>query len=466
MKYVSTRGRAPVLSFDDVILTGLASDGGLYVPERWPALRSADLALWSQGGRWAELAIEVMRPYVEGAVDEGAFGQLVHDAVRAFDDPADPCPLVDLGDGLWLLELFHGPTLAFKDVALQVVGRLFDHLLAERGERRTILVATSGDTGSAAIEACRGREALDIVVLFPAGRVSEIQRRQMTTVLDANVRCVAVKGTFDDCQDLVKALFTDQDLNRRLSLSAMNSINWARVMPQVAYYVAAAASLGAPERQVSFAVPTGNFGNVFAGEVARRMGVPIGQLVVGTNRNDILHRLLRTGVMEIGEVHPTTSPSMDIAVSSNFERLLFELTGRDGAAVTDLLTRFRHDRRVDLGDDRLGPVREVFASARVDDDEVASIMADTLERTGVLVDPHTAVGLGAAAVCRRSSEEPMVVLATASPAKFPDAVEAATGVRPALPPRLEGLLDRPERYATLPADLDAVRAHVEAPARP
>ena len=464
MKYLSTRGRAPVLEFDDVLLTGVAADGGLYVPERWPTIDPGRLRA-GLGDGYAALATEVMWPYVEGVVDADAFARLVDDAYRAFDHPA-VCPLVQVGPTTWLLELFHGPTLAFKDVALQVVGRLFDHVLSERGERRTILVATSGDTGSAAIEACRGREALDVVVLFPTGRVSEVQRRQMTTVPDANVHCVAVEGTFDDCQDLVKSLFADAGLRRRLPLSAMNSINWARVMPQVAYYAGAASSLGAPDRAVAFAVPTGNFGNVFAGEVARRMGIPVRRLVVGTNRNDILHRWLRTGVMELADVHATTSPSMDIAVSSNVERLLWELTGRDGDAVAELLTRFREEGRVDVGAERLGAAREVFDSARFDDEEVAAVIASTHERTGQLVDPHTAIGLGAAMACPSPPDVPVVALATASPAKFPDAVAAATGVRPQLPSRLADLHERPERHETLPPDVAAVRAHVEEVVQP
>jgi threonine synthase len=462
MKYVSTRGRAPVLPFDDVLLTGLAVDGGLYVPETWPTLDAARLR--SLAGRpYVEVATEVVWPFVEGALDRDLLASLLADAYATFDVP-EVCPLVDLGGGTWLLELFHGPTLAFKDVALQVVGRLFDHVLAERGERRTILVATSGDTGSAAIEACRGRDALDIVVLFPAGRISEVQRRQMTTVPDANVHCLAVDGTFDDCQALVKACFADAALRATAGLSAMNSINWGRVVPQAAYYVTAALAVGAPDRSVVFAVPSGNFGNVLAGDVARRLGLPMERLVVGTNRNDTLARFLTTGVLERREVHATTSPAMDVSVPSNLERLLFELLGRDAAALDDLMARFSAEGRVEVPPAVLEAVRTAFDATRVDDEEVAETMAATLERSGVVVDPHTAVGLAAARRCGPDGG-PVVALSTAAPAKFPDAVEAATGVCPALPARLADLLDRPERATPVPADLDAVRAVLEASGR-
>jgi threonine synthase len=334
-------------------------------------------------------------------------------------------------------------------------------VLAERGERRTVLVATSGDTGSAAIEACRGRTALDIVVLFPAGRISEVQRRQMTTVPDANVHCLAVAGTFDDCQSLVKGLFADAGLRGRLGLSAMNSINWGRVVPQAAYYVSAALALGVPDRTVGFAVPSGNFGNVLAGDVARRLGLPMERLVVGTNRNDTLTRFLTTGVLERGEVHATSSPAMDVSVPSNLERLLFELLGRDAEALNDLMGRFVVEGRVEVSPSVLAAAQAGFDAARVDEEEVATTMAATLERSGVVVDPHTAVGLAAARRCRPSPDVPVVALATASPAKFPEAVEAATGVRPELPAPMADLFDRPERVTPAPADLEAVRATVE-----
>lgn len=446
MKYVSTRGSAPILGFGDVLLTGLASDGGLYVPETWPSL---DAALWSIERPYKDVAVEVMWPYVDGSIERAEFEAIVAEAYASFDHP-DVCPVVDLEE-LHLLELFWGPTLAFKDVALQLVGRLFDHELQRRGERATIVVATSGDTGSAAIEACVGRETLDIVVLHPAGRVSEVQRRQMTTVDVPNVHNVAIEGTFDDCQDLVKALFADEAFRARVRLSAMNSINWARVMAQVVYYVTATARLG----RSSFTVPSGNFGNVFAGWIAERMGLPIDQLVIASNRNDILARWASSGSLVAEEVIPTLSPSMDIQVSSNHERLLFELNGRDGARTAELLQRFRGVGSVEAPHDRR------FDAATVDDEQTLSIIRSVHDATGMLVDPHTAVGIGAARAVRRDSDVPMVCLATAHPAKFPDAVEQSTGVRPPLPARLADLLDREERYDVLPAEVGAVAAHVE-----
>jgi len=460
VRYVSTRGSAPVLDFADVLLAGLARDGGLYLPESWPPLAPDALAR-AAGRPYAEVATEVMWPFVEGSIDAEAFAELVDDAYATFDHP-DVVPLRDLGDGLWLLELFHGPTLAFKDVALQLVGRLFDHELTRRSDTVTIVGATSGDTGSAAIEACRDRDAIEIFILHPAGRVSEVQRRQMTTVASANVHNVAVEGTFDDCQDLVKALFADEAFRDRRHLSAVNSINWARVMAQVVYYVTAAAALTGGDGPTAFAVPTGNFGNVFAGYGAARMGVPVSQFVIGSNRNDILTRFLTTGEMAITEVHPTLSPSMDIQVSSNLERLLFELYGRDGGAISELMLRFRAEGHVTLDPDHLALLGEQWSGARLDDEETKAVIAETYERLGVLIDPHTAVGLGAARACRRDPDVPMVALATAHPAKFPDAVEAATGVRPALPPHLADLFERAEHYVTLPNDLTAVRAHIDA----
>ena len=447
MKYVSTRGQAPVLDFADVLLAGLAADGGLYVPESWPALPDG----WRAVRPYVDVASDVLWPYVEGStLSPLELRELVAEAYAAFDHP-DVCPLVEIEPGLWVVELFHGPTLAFKDVALQLVGRLFDRELQRRGERRTIVVATSGDTGSAAIAACVGRPTLDVVVLHPAGRVSEVQRRQMTTVDAPNVHNVAVEGTFDDCQDVVKALFADRGLRERVGLSAMNSINWARVAAQIVYYVTAAAACGPCE----VAVPTGNFGNILAGWIARRSGAPIEGLVIGSNRNDILTRWARTGSLVTDEVVPTLSPSMDIQVSSNHERLLFELLARDGAATAELMSRFRA-----LGAAE-GPRDPVFAAASLDDDATLAVIAGLHRRTGYLVDPHTAVGIGAAETCRRRPELPMVCLATAHPAKFPDAVERATGTRPALPDSLADLFQRPERYDVLSPDVDAVRRYVE-----
>jgi threonine synthase len=445
--YVSTRGAAPELGFGDVLLAGLADDGGLYVPRAWPTLPDG----WDAPGRpYADVAVDVMWPYVEGSIERADFERIVAEAYATFEHP-DVCPVVPLED-LHLLELFWGPTLAFKDVALQLVGRLFDHELTARGSRATIVVATSGDTGSAAIEACVGRSTLDIVVLHPAGRVSDVQRRQMTTVDAPNVHNVAIEGTFDDCQDLVKACFNDAAFRDRVRLSAMNSINWARVMAQVVYYATSVARVG----RCSFAVPTGNFGNIFSGWIAERMGVPMGQLVIASNRNDILTRWARSGALVAEEVVPTHSPSMDIQVSSNHERLLFELLGRDGAATAELLARFRGVGSVEV------PRDPRFDAASIDDAATLEVIRDVHERTGLLVDPHTAVGIGAARATRSSADEPMVCLATAHPAKFPDAVEQATGVRPALPERLADLFEREERFDVLPADLAQVQRHVEA----
>jgi threonine synthase len=463
MKYVSTRGTAPVLEFGDVLLAGLARDGGLYLPETWPVLPPAALARFADLP-YADIATEVMWPFVEGALGRDEFAAVVAETYATFTDP-EVVPLRRL-DGaepnLWLMELFHGPTLAFKDIALQLVGRLFDIELSRRGERVTIVGATSGDTGSAAIEACRDRDAIDVFIMHPAGRVSEVQRRQMTTVASANIHNIAVEGTFDDCQDLVKALFADVELRDRRRLSAVNSINWARVLAQVVYYVMGAARLTGGRSPVAYSVPTGNFGNVFAGYGAQRMGTPISQFTIGSNINDILPRFLATGTMHMTGVQPTLSPSMDIQISSNFERLLFELFGRDGAAVVDAMARFRAEGRFVMDDDRLGLLREQWSGARIDDEQTKAIIAETWERTGVIVDPHTAVGLGAAAATPRDPAVPLIALATAHPAKFPDAVEAAIGVRPALPPHLADLLTRPERFVTLPNDVDAVRSHIDA----
>jgi len=445
MKYVSTRGKAPVLGFGDVLLAGLASDGGLYVPESVPHVEPSPV-----GATYAEVAVEVMWPFVEGSIERGDFVSMVAAAYDGFDHP-DVCPVVVLDDGFFVQELWHGPTLAFKDVALQLVGRLFDHELTEREERATIVVATSGDTGSAAIEACIGRQTLDIVVLHPAGRTSDVQRRLMTTVDAPNVHNVAVEGTFDDCQDLVKALFADAAFRQDVGLSAMNSINWARVLAQLVYYVTAQRSVGRP---CSFAVPSGNFGNALTGWYARRAGVPIVRLLLASNRNDILTRWVGTGALVTEEVVPTISPSMDIQVSSNHERLLFELLGRDAGATTELMGRFRTLGAVEA------PRDPAVAAARLDDDETRAVMAEVYREHGYLIDPHTAVGIGAARRLRRKRDEAIVCLSTAHPAKFPDAVEAATGVRPALPDRLADLFDRPERYDVLAADVGAVQAHI------
>jgi threonine synthase len=464
LRYISTRGSSPALAFDEVLLAGLASDGGLYVPERWPALTGADLAGFRDLS-YAELAKRVIAPFVGDAMSEAALGALIDDAYAGFDHP-EVAPLVEIGAGHWLMELFHGPTLAFKDYALQVLGRLFDHVLAERGERITIVGATSGDTGSAAIAACRDRDALDIFILHPAGRVSEVQRRQMTTVLSENVHNIAIEGTFDDCQDLVKALFGDAGFRAEMRLSAVNSINWARIVAQIVYYVWAALKLGAPEKEIAFAVPTGNFGNVFAGYAAREMGLPVKRLLVGSNRNDILTRFFETGAMEIRGVEPSLSPSMDIQISSNFERLLFDLLDRDGARVAETMKGFRETGRFALEKAALERALKVFAGCRLDDEETKAAITRLHDETGMLVDPHSAIGIEAGRRLGADLGVPVVSLATAHPAKFPDAVEAATGVRPALPAALADLYEREERLSVLPNDLGAVRAHIKANARP
>ena len=466
MRYVSTRGEAPVLGFDDVLLSGLARDGGLYVPEAWPKFSAAE---WRglAGLSYAGAALRVLKPFVGDAISERDLAELLDDSYKAFGHPAT-APLKQIGANDWLLELFHGPTLAFKDYALQVVGRLFDHVLAKRRSRVTIVGATSGDTGSAAIEACRGRSAIEIFILHPKGRVSEVQRRQMTTVAAQNVHNIAVEGTFDDCQDLVKALFNDAAFRDRVNLSAVNSINWARIAAQIVYYAVAAVALGAPARPVAFSVPTGNFGNIFAAYAAARMGLPIRHLVIGSNSNDILCRLLETGTMKMEGVTPTLSPSMDIQVSSNLERLLFELAGRNGKSVADMMRRFRKRGEMKLSPARHGKLRRFFSGARADDEQTLAVMRAHYAATGELIDPHTAVGLAAAAAQRGDAAVPMVTVATAHPAKFPDAVQKATGVRPGLPPRLADLLQRPERVAVLPNDArqlqEFILEHVQVPA--
>ena len=463
MRYVSTRGRAPALSFEDALLAGLARDGGLYVPEAWPGLDAKALAAFA-GRPYHEVATAVMLPFLGGAIRDAEFAALVQDAYATFDHPA-VAPLVQLGPADWVLELFHGPTLAFKDVALQVLGRLFDHVLTRRGARVTIVGATSGDTGSAAIEACRGREAVEVFILHPYGRVSEVQRRQMTTVADANVHNIAIDGTFDDCQALVKAMFNDQPFRDRLQLSAVNSINWARVMAQIVYYVTAAVALGGPARKVAFSVPTGNFGDIFAGYAAAQMGLPIERLIVATNRNDILARFFQGGEYRMGEVAPTMSPSMDIQVSSNFERLLFELCQRDGGAVESYMRDFAAGGGFKVNQGELAAARERFVGCRVDEAETARTIARIYAETGWLPDPHTAVGLAAARRHRPDPSVPLVTLATAHPAKFPAAVEQSSGVRPALPARLAPVMERVERYERLPNDLRTVQTFITSRAR-
>ena len=459
IRYVSTRGAVAPCRFEDALFAGLAADGGLYVPERWPRLERDALAAL-QGTPYQDVAARIMAPFVGDDLSEPELRDLIERAYAGFDHVAI-APLRQLDANEWLLELFHGPTLAFKDVALQLLGLLFEHFLVRRDRAITIVNATSGDTGSAAIAACADRARMTIVVLHPHGRISEVQRRQMTTVAAANVHNVAIEGTFDDCQALLKAMFADTAFRDRVDLAAVNSINWARIMAQAVYYVTAALALGAPWRRVSFAVPTGNFGDVYAGYVAHRMGLPISQLIVATNRNDILARFFASGTYSSGEVAPTMSPSMDIQVASNFERLLYDLCEGDGAAVARLLECFATRRCLAVPDDALGRARELFDAARVDEDATATTMAEVQRATETLVDPHTAVGIRAGRACRLDPGVPMIALATAHPAKFPDAVQAATGVRPELPEHLADLFERPERCAVLPNDLATVQRHVE-----
>jgi threonine synthase len=457
MRYVSTRGQAPELGFADVLLTGLAPDGGLYVPAAYPTM-----PLLAHGMPYADAAAAIITPFVGDDLAPAVVRALCHEAYASFGHPA-VCPLVQIGDEEWVLELFHGPTLAFKDVALQLVGRMFDLVLGQRGRRVAIVGATSGDTGSAAIDGVKGCDNVDIVILYPHGRTSDVQRRQMTTVDAPNVHAVAVEGTFDDCQDLVKAMFADEPFRARLQLGAVNSINWARVMAQIVYYATSAMSLGGGlgGRPVSFAVPTGNFGNIFAGWVASEMGLPVTQLVIGSNRNDILTRFLHSGLMHVTTVVPTLSPSMDIQVSSNFERLLFELNHGDGGLTAEQMHQFRSTGSLILEPDQFDRITSLFSGARVDDAATVAMIGELHRTTGMLVDPHTAVGIGAGRVCRHDTTVPMVALATAHPAKFPDAVEQATGSRPPLPVHLADLFERRERTAVLPNDLAAVQRFVE-----
>ena len=458
MRYVSTRGAAPALSFTDVLLAGLARDGGLYVPESWPQFDSGQIRAL-RGLSYEEIAFRVMQPFVGAEIADADLKAMIDGAYGAFRHQA-VVPLKQLDDNLWLMELFHGPTLAFKDVALQLVGRLYDHVLGKRGQRVTIVGATSGDTGSAALEACRDRAGIDIFILHPKGRVSEVQRRQMTTIPSANVFNIAIDGSFDDCQDLVKAMFNDHAFRDSINMSAVNSINWARVMAQIVYYVSAAVALGTPDRRIGFSVPSGNFGNIFAGYVARRMGFDLAPLIVGANRNDILARFFNTGRMEISDVVPSLSPSMDIQVSSNLERLLFDLYERDGAALAKAMTDFRATGKFAAPEKSWRQVRGLFHAASLDDAGTLQVMQALHARTGELVDPHSAIGIHAAMECRADRETPIVALATAHPAKFPDAVERATGIRPELPAFLADLHARPERMSDLPNNLRAVQDYV------
>ncbi len=448
ISYTSTRGEGAELPFADVLLTGLAPDGGLYVPTEWPTRHSADPSL-----PYAAFAAQVMWPFVNGSIERSDFEAICASAYATFADD-EVIPVVAMADGIELVELFHGPTLAFKDVAMQLLGRLFDYELTKRSQHITIVGATSGDTGSAAIEAFRDRENVDIVILHPHGRTSDVQRRQMTTVDAPNVRNVAIEGTFDDCQDMVKAMFADTEFNARISMSAVNSINWARVLAQVVYYFSSAVSLGSPDRKVSFTVPTGNFGDIFAGYVAKQMGLPIDRLVVATNQNDILHRCLSGQGYHKGPTHPSISPSMDIQVSSNFERALFEAYDRDGTAVSQLMEELGAGA-FNVSQGALQALRENYDSGRCDEDETRATIRDAYTRTGELLCPHGAVGVKVAEE-QRDAATPMITLATAHPAKFPDAVEAASGLHPPLPPAMSDLYEREERITRVANDLGAI----------
>ena len=456
MRYISTRGEAPALGFIDVTLAGLASDGGLYVPDVWPTVDAATIAGFA-GRSYADVACDVISRFAT----DGA-GQLARMAREAYDGFRHPAvtPLVQLAPNTFVLELFHGPTLAFKDLAMQLLARLMDHALQARRERTTIVVATSGDTGGAAVEAFGGRAQADVVVLFPNGRVSDVQRRMMTTSDRDNVHAIAIEGTFDDCQALVKAMFNHQAFRDRVRLSGVNSINFARIAAQAVYYFVAAAALGAPHRKVAFTVPTGNFGDVFAGYVAARMGLPVERLIIATNVNDILARTLATGTYELRDVTPTASPSMDIQVSSNFERLMFDAYGRDPRPVGGAMAALAQTRRFRIAEPALTKIRALFTADRALEDETAAAIRTTLRETGYLIDPHTAVAMAVAEKENRDPALPMVVLSTAHPAKFPDAVEKACGVRPGLPDWLGDLGSRRERVTVLPPDQAAVEKHI------
>jgi threonine synthase len=454
LRYVSTRGEAPELGFEDVLLTGLARDGGLYVPAQWPELGTRAITAL-QGKSYEEVAQAVIQPFIGGAIPADELRHMINGAYASFGHPA-VAPLKQLDDNQWLLELFHGPTLAFKDVAMQLLARMMDWALARRGTRATIVGATSGDTGGAAIEAFRSSRHAAVFMMHPHGRVSEVQRRQMTTVDSKSVHNIAIEGNFDDCQAIVKALFNDLAFRDSVGLAGVNSINWARIMAQTVYYVTAALSLGSPGRAVSFSVPTGNFGDIFAGLVAKRMGIAIDRLVIATNVNDILDRTLKTGRYEMRGVKTSTSPSMDIQISSNFERLLFEVHGRDPNAVRRMMASLAQSGAFTIGNRELDQIRHEFGSGATDEAETAATIARTLSDTAELLDPHTAVGY-AVARSAATSASPMVTLATAHPAKFPDAVEKASGIRPALPKRLAHLMAAEERFTVLPNDVSRVR---------
>ncbi|MEQ9638014.1 MAG: threonine synthase [Devosia marina] len=462
MQFVSTRGQAPALGFSDAVLAGLAADGGLYVPASWPQIGADEIAGFA-GKPYADVAYAVISRFTGDEIPADKLKAIIDGAYASFRHPS-VAPLVELEPGHFVLELFHGPTLAFKDVAMQFLSRVMDHILAERGLRATIVGATSGDTGSAAIEAFRGRDTTDIFILHPKGRTSEVQRRQMTTVLDDNVHNIALEGTFDDCQDAVKAMFNNHAFRDRVRLSGVNSINWGRIVAQIVYYFTAAVSLGAPQRKVSFTVPTGNFGDIFAGYCARQMGLPIEKLVIATNANDILKRTLDTGRYEMAGVAPTISPSMDIQISSNFERLLFESAGRDAEMVNRMMAGLKQSRGFDLPDTAIAAIRRDFAAGTTDEAATRQVIAETQKGSAYLLDPHTAVGVGVAR-SQAHSQIPIITLATAHPAKFPAAVAEASGIEPALPDWLGDLYERPERVTVLDNDQRQIEDFIVARSR-
>lgn len=453
MRYISTRGTAPVLTFEEAMLTGLARDGGLYVPETIPTV-SADQIAAMAGQSYEEIAFTVMRPYIGDTFGDDAFRKLIAQAYAGFGHAAR-APLVQLDKNHFLLELFHGPTLAFKDFAMQIIGQMFQAALSRSGKRVTIVGATSGDTGSAAIEAFRGLAAVDIFILYPHNRVSEVQRRQMTTPTESNVHAIAVDGDFDDCQAAVKDMFNDFAFREEVSLAGVNSINWGRVLAQVVYYFSSAVSLGAPMREVSYTVPTGNFGDIFAGYIAKRMGLPIKDLIVATNQNDILHRTLETGAYTKEGVTPTISPSMDIQVSSNFERALFYAYGQDGATVAKQMADLKQGGFT-ISQGAFQALKETYKSGRASETQTSAAIKTYLARHGELLCPHSAVGVHVAEGFQGAT--PMITLATAHPAKFPAAVQAATGLHPPLPPRMADLYDRSERITRVANDLSAIQA--------
>ena len=458
MKYISTRGASPALSFEDVLLTGLAPDGGLYVPETLPHFSLEEIASW-KGLPYSELAFKVMYPFVEGEIPEAEFKTMVQETYAVFGHKA-VAPLVQLDSNEWVMELFRGPTLAFKDFALQLLGRLLDFVLKRRNERVVILGATSGDTGSAAIEGCKHCDNVDIFILHPHKRVSDVQRKQMTTVLGDNVFNIAIEGNFDDCQHMVKDSFSDQSFLKGTRLVAVNSINWARIMAQIVYYFSASLALGGPHKSVSFSVPTGNFGDIFAGYLARNMGLPINQLVVATNKNDILHRFISQNKYHQEPLEHTLSPSMDIMVSSNFERLMFDLYGRNGETLAAQMKAWKTESG-SIDSYRWKKARELFDSLSLNDDETCEVIKQVFDETEYLLDPHTAIGVGAARKCRRDATIPMVTLATAHPVKFPEAVEkSGVGVSPELPIHMRDLFDRPEKYDVLDNDINKVHDYI------